>query len=300
MTTSNFSRGIIEMIAAQLIFGTAGWMVVASSVAVNDMIFWRCLLGAATLAMVCWRMGLLRKGVITLSQACQAALGGAALVTGWLLLFGSLAYASISVSTAVYHTQPFILVGLSALLFKERISIGRLGWLLGAFVGMILIVQGKSSADPYAANYLLGIGMSLGAAFCYAVLTLITMRLKGVRPHLIALIQMVVGATLLTPLANFAVLPEGTRAWSFIVAFGVIGTGIVYILLYSAYQKLPTHIIGALAFIYPVAAVIVDYVALGHRLQPLQLLGIVTILIAAGGMSLGPRLLERLRKTTAL
>ena len=84
------------------------------------------------------------------------------------------------------------------------------------------------------------------------------------------------------------------------MAFGVIGTGIVDILLYSAYQKLPTHIIGALSFIYPVAAVIVDYVALGHHLQPLQLLGIVTILLAAAGMNLGPCLLERLRKAPAI
>ena len=49
---------------------------------------------------------------------------------------------------------------------------------------------------------------------------------------------------------------------------GVIHTGLMYILLYSAIQKLPTHLTGALSFIYPVAALAVDRIAFGHQLQP--------------------------------
>jgi drug/metabolite transporter (DMT)-like permease len=61
----------------------------------------------------------------------------------------------------------------------------------------------------------------------------------------------------------------------------------MYILLYGAIQKLPTHLTGALSFIYPVVAILVDYLAFDHRLQPLQLLGIAAILLAAAGMTLG-------------
>ena len=292
MNRENARRGLIEMVAAQLIFGTAGWMVVASGVPVIDMIFWRCVLGAITLTLVCSAKGLFKKSSITWPQLRLAAAGGVALITAWLLLFGSLAYASISISTAVYHTQPFMLVGLGVLLFNERFTRSRMAWLVAAFVGMLLIVQGKSDNGLYATNYLLGISMALGAALCYAIVTVLTVRLKGVKPHLIALIQMVVGAALLAPVTNWVAIPTGLRAWTFIAIFGVVGTGYVYVLLYSAYQKLPTHVIGALAFIYPVAAVIMDFFALGHRLQLLQLFGIGIVLIAAAGMTLEKRFLK--------
>jgi len=57
--------------------------------------------------------------------------------------------------------------------------------------------------------------------------------------------------------------------------------------MYSAVQKLPTHLQGSLSFIYPVVAILVDLVAFGHRLQLTQLLGVVVVLVAAAGMSLG-------------
>ena len=68
---------------------------------------------------------------------------------------------------------------------------------------------------------------------------------------------------------------------------GVVHTGLMYVLLYGAIQKLPIHLTGALSFIYPVAAILVDRLAFGHALQPLQIAGAAVILIAAAGMNLG-------------
>jgi drug/metabolite transporter (DMT)-like permease len=72
-----------------------------------------------------------------------------------------------------------------------------------------------------------------------------------------------------------------------LVTLGVVHTGLVYILMYGAIQKLPTHLQGSLSFIYPVVAILVDVVAFGHRLHPAQLVGAAAILIAAAGMNLG-------------
>lgn len=47
----------------------------------------------------------------------------------------------------------------------------------------------------------------------------------------------------------------------------------MYILLYGAIQRLPTHLTGSLSFIYPIVAIIVNIVAFGHRLQLAQFLG---------------------------
>lgn len=65
---------------------------------------------------------------------------------------------------------------------------------------------------------------------------------------------------------------------------GVVHTGLMYILLYGAIQRLPTTLTGALSFIYPVVAFGVDALAFGRRLEPGQILGAAAILLAAAGM----------------
>lgn len=278
--------GTIEMTAAMVISGTIGWFVVVSGQPVLDVVFWRCVFGAATLLAVCAALGLLR-GAFNWRLLALAALGGVAIVLNWLLLFGSYSRASIAISTAVYNTQPFMLVALGAVFFSERLTAAKLTWLALAFIGMLLIVQAKPEAGAGGSNYVAGILMALGAAFCYAVAAIITKKLAGTPPHLIALVQVCVGILMLAPFAHLSVLPSGAHAWSILLTVGIVHTGLMYILLYGAIQKLPTHLTGSLSFIYPIVAILVDYLAFGHRLQLSQLFGAAAILLAAAGMNLG-------------
>jgi drug/metabolite transporter (DMT)-like permease len=279
-------RGTIEMTAAMLISGTIGWFVVVSGQPVMSVVFWRCVFGAATLLIVCAGLGLLR-GKITIRLAGLAALGGMAIIINWLLLFSSFSRASISIATAVYNTQPFMLVGLGAVFFSERLTMTKITWLAVAFVGTLLIVQAKPDAGYSGTDYFVGIMMALGAAFFYAVAAIITKRLAGTPPHLIALIQVCVGIVMLAPFANLRHAPAGAGTWGALVAVGVVHTGLVYILLYGAIQKLPTHLTGSLSFIYPIVAIAVDFLAFGRRLLPAQLIGAAAILTAAASMNLG-------------
>lgn len=290
---SDKMRGTVEMTAAMVISGTIGLFVVLSGQLVMDVVFWRCAFGAITLLIVCAALGLFRPEVMTRRQIAWAAAGGVAIVSNWILLFAAFPRASISIATAIYNTQPFILVALGATLFGERLTVTKLSWLGIAFGGMLLIVQSKPDASAVGTDYLSGILLALGAAFFYAIAAIITKKLKGVPPHLIALIQVTVGILILAPFANFAALPVDAKTWTLLVAVGVVHTGVMYILLYGAIQKLPTNLVGALSFIYPVVAILADFLAFGHRLQPLQLLGAAAILIAAAGMTLGWTLVKR-------
>jgi len=92
---------------------------------------------------------------------------------------------------------------------------------------------------------------------------------------------------MLAPMTDFSNLPADSSSWMILIAVGVVHTGLMYVLLYGAIQKLPIHLIGALSFIYPIAAILVDRLAFGHALQPLQLVGAAVILVAAAGMNLG-------------
>lgn len=281
------ARAVADMTAAMVISGTIGWFVVRSGQPLADLIFWRCVFGGATLLAVCAAMGMLR-GHWSRRMLLLAGLGGVGIVTNWLLLFGSFAHVPISIATAVYNTQPFMLTALGVVLFKEKLRASQLAWLGIAFGGVLLIAQGKAGgATGPQANYLLGIAMALGAAFFYAVAAATTKKLKGTPPHLVALVQTGVGSLMLAPFARLAVLPSDAGTWFTLATMGVVYTGLVYILLYGAFQKLPTSLSGALSFVYPVVAFAMDYVAFGRRLDAAQLAGAAAILLAAAGMTLG-------------
>jgi len=279
-------RGALEMSAAMVISGTIGWFVVRSGQPLADLLFWRCVFGAATLLAACIVLGVLRRG-LTLRTFALAAFGGIALVANWVLIFASFSRASISIATAVYNTQPFMLVALGALLFSERLTAMKLGWLCIAFAGVVLVAQAKHGGGGDGTAYFTGVLMALGAAFCYAVAAIVAKKLGDMAPHLIALIQVCVGIVLLAPFANLRALPTDAGTWGVHLTMGVIYTGLVFILLYGAIQKLPTTVAGALSFIYPLVAIGVDFVAFGQRLAPAQLAGAAAILIAAAGMTFG-------------
>ncbi|NVZ84685.1 DMT family transporter [Pseudomonas yamanorum] len=280
-------RGSWEMVAAMLISGTIGWFVLVSGVPVVEVVFWRCVIGAVTLLVVCWLMGYLRLELLSYAKLGLAMLSGVAIVGNWLLLFESYAKASISISTAVYNVQPFMLVMLAAVFLGEKITVQKLAWLSVAFVGMLAIVTAHGDQQNTGDDYLAGVGLALGAAFLYAIAALIIKRLKEVPPHLMALIQVTTGALLLAPLMQWQSLSASMDSWAALLTLGVVHTGLMYVLLYGAIQKLPTAITGALSFIYPVAAIFVDWIAFGHRLGWLQWLGVAAILLAAAGLQRG-------------
>ncbi|MBI6910345.1 DMT family transporter [Pseudomonas sp. SIMBA_059] len=281
------TRGTLEMISAMVISGTVGWFVIMSGQSPEAVVFWRCLFGAMAMLVTCLVLGVLRRSLVTARQFILVCLGGVALILNWVMLFSAYKYSSIAIATVVYHVQPFMLVGLGVLFFAERLSAAKVGWLLVAFAGLMLIVSAKSSGQATGANYVLGVCLALASAFFYAVAAAITKRLKDLPAHLIVLIQMVVGVLVLAPFVDFSRVDTVEGAWTYLIIIGVVHTGLMSTLLYSAIQKIPTALVGALSFIYPIVAILVDWVAFAHPLSALQVLGASAILLAAAGMNFG-------------
>ncbi|WP_409280514.1 DMT family transporter, partial [Pseudomonas sp. KCJK8751] len=280
---SSLRRGSLEMVAAMLISGTIGWFVLVSGQPVLEVVFWRCVFGAVTLLAICAGFGFLRPGVISRTAFLLAIASGVAIVGNWVLLFASYSRASIAIGTAVYNVQPFMLVGLAAVFLGEKITLAKVTWLSVAFLGMLAIVSAHGAGQGGGEDYLLGIALALGAAFLYAIAALIIKRLSGTPPHLIALIQVATGVLLLAPWVKLGGLPGEVPALASLVTLGMVHTGLMYVLLYSAIQRLPTALTGALSFISPIAAIVGDPAEVGHRLAPLPWLGVAVRLLAASG-----------------
>jgi len=282
--------GRLEMIIAMALSGTIGFFVVESEQSVWNVVFFRCLFGAMSLFAYCWAKGLLVPWRFSTRTLALAVLSGAAIVLNWVLLFSSYGHASISIATAVYNTQPFFLILLGMILFGERPTADALGFIALAFLGLLMVTQLEAGGMAWTGGYIVGLVQALSAAFLYAVASVIIKRLKGVPPHLIALVQAALGTLMLLPLADFSGLPTGGAQWACLLALGVVHTCIMYIFLYSALQKLPTPVIAVLSFTYPAVAILVDYVAYGRDLSLNQWSGIALILLGSAGVNLKWRL----------
>ncbi|NGN70256.1 EamA family transporter [Streptomyces sp. A7024] len=305
MTTH--TKGTAELTTAMAISGTLGIFVVESGADPFTVVFFRCVFGALALGLYCLARGYLKapsaEGLramgLTGKAAGLAVLGGVFIVFNWVFLFDAIERTSIGVATVVYHTQPFYVVLLGALLFRERITADKTGWLVIAFGGLVLV----SGIGPSALTgggrdgYLLGLGAALLAALFYAFATLAIKRIEGVRPHVIALVQALVGIPLLLPFADLAGSADLGAGWAWLAGLGAIHTGLMYILMYSAYQKLPLQRIAVLIFVYPAVALLADWAVYGHAITLTQLLGLPLIAAATLGVTLGRRLpLPRARK----
>lgn len=280
---SEFKTGIWQMCLAMLISGSIGAFVLLSGLPVIDVVFWRCAIGAAALGFFI----LVSKqpfSHFTRRTLLLSVIGGVALVINWLLLFAAYDQISIGMSTVVYNTQPFMLV-LIGILMGERVTLIKWGWLLLAFSGVVILLSSEL-IKAHNANLITGIAMALGAAFFYALTAIITRKLRPLPPQHIAFIQVLVGVVILLPLAHFVTLSE-SFPWGILLTLGIVHTGVMYQLLYSAIQKLPTPIIGSLSFIYPLVAVTVDSLMFGHTLSVVQFIGGALILLAAAGNNLG-------------
>jgi drug/metabolite transporter (DMT)-like permease len=284
-------RGVLEMVTVMLLSGTIGWLVLVSGQDPVTVVFFRCLIGALVLSLLSRR---LPPALWTKRTLILAVIGGIALVGNWLLLFASFSLASISMATAAYNVQPFILVALAALVRREALPLWKFGWLSVAFGGLLLVVQVEPDVLIEPGAYLTGIGLALGAAFLYAVFSLITKQLTGIAPQRLARLQLVIGTLALAPLLSWQTLPTAPQTWAILIVLGVVHTGVMYALLYSALQRLPTSLTAALSFLYPIAAILVDYWAFGQKLHPSQMIGGALILTAVAGVSFGWSFKKRL------
>ncbi|WP_317444780.1 DMT family transporter [Streptomyces collinus] len=274
-------KGTAQLTTAMMLSGTLGVFVVESGAPPFDVVLFRVLFGALALGGYVVARGWLRDHGFTRRTLSLAVLGGVFIVLNWVLLFESYENTSISVATVVYHTQPFYVVLLGALLFRERLTAAKVGWTAVAFAGLVL-VSGVTPADLGGGGaYLTGVGQALLAALLYGLSTLVTKRITGVRPHLIALVQVLVGIPLLLPFADFGAMRGTGAGWGWLAGLGLLHTGVMYVLMYAAYAKLPTSKIAVLAFVYPAVAMVMDWAVYGHHIGPVQALGVPLIVTAS-------------------
>lgn len=282
---------LLQLLMGELLIGSVGVFVHESGQDPITAVFYRCLFGG--LFLLAW--GLARghlNGLLSDRALLRGALfSGVLLVLNWVALFAGMARSSIGVATLVYHFFPFVMLILAALFQGERTQPTDIAWTLLGFVGVACAADPGRLWHDADASYLIGIGLTLLAAILCGASLLMSRQIGRQRPFALVMIQCWVGVAMLAGFSSSGVFHAGPH-WAWLVGLGVIHSGIVYVLFYSSYPRLPVVTIAVVAFVYPLVTLVLDYLIYGHRLVPMQLVGLGLIVLSTLGVNLKWRLFD--------
>ena len=212
------------------------------------------------------------------------ALSGAVIAFNWILLFEAYNYTSVSVATLCYYMEPVIVILLSAVLFREELTMRKGICALLAFAGMILI-SGVAEGGLPQAGELKGILFGLGAAVLYSSVVLMNRFLRGVDAFEKTVIQLGAAAIVMVPYLLLTGEFAGNK-WTFSTAMlllfvGVVHTGICYALYFGSMDSLRMQTVAIFSYLDPITALFLSALILHEKLTLFGLIGAVLILGSA-------------------
>lgn len=276
---------MISFIVAMVLQGTLGIFVAEAKLDSVTIVFFRCAFGSLVLAAYCAWKGFFVPANFQTKNVLLAVFSGVLMVTNWIAFFEAIHRIGISVSTIVFHVQPFLVLLIGALIFRERTALAKIVWIGIGFCGLVLATGLHIGEMHMVADYATGIGYALFSALMYAGVTLTTKAMHGMRPHLTALIHCLVGILLLAFWISLSTLNISRVQWGWLAGVGMIHTALAYVLIYGALPKLKAGSIAVLTFIYPASAIGFDFLIYGHTLNLRQEVGLDLIVLAGLGVN---------------
>ena len=110
-------------------------------------------------------------------QLALLILSGAIIGVDWILLFEAYNCTTVAVATMCFYMQPTIVILLSPVLFREKLSVKKGLCALAAILGMVF-VSGVAEGAPPGAQDAKGIAFGLAAAVLYAATVIINKKIK--------------------------------------------------------------------------------------------------------------------------
>lgn len=277
------AKAYIMMITSVLIFGTIGIFRRYIPLSSEMLAFSRGLLGSSFLLIFIAVTGR-RPKRLGGRKLLWLAVTGAIMGMNWLLLFEAYRYTTVATATMCYYMQPTIVILLSPVFFKEKLTAKKLICAAAAVVGM-LFVSGMAEEAQLGAQDIKGILCGLGAAALYAAVIIMNKKVQVDDSYQKTTVQLAGAALVLVPRVITAGIGEiaamDATAVVLVLVVGIVHTGIAYVLYFGSMQSLKAQSVAVLSYIDPVFALILSAAVLHESLSPLGLAGAVLIIGSA-------------------
>ncbi|MCL1794334.1 MAG: DMT family transporter [Oscillospiraceae bacterium] len=276
-------QAYLKLISGFLLFGSNG--IVASYILLTsyEVVFSRTLIGSLFLIMI----HILSKGKFrsweNKKHFCCVIVSGAAMSGSWMFLYEAYKQIGVSVATLAYYCGPVIVMALSPLVFRERLTKAKIFGLFAVLTGMLLV----NGSDLLRGGFSWGLFCGVMSAFMYALMVICNKKAASITGLENSMWQLTVS---FFAVAVFMLIKQGA-AFPFplhsilpILFLGVVNTGIGCYLYFSSIHQLPVQSVAILGYLEPLSALIFSAALLQERLSFIQAAGAVLIL---GGAAFG-------------
>ena len=273
----------LKYIFALLLFGSNG--IVASLIHLSsyEIVLLRTLIGSLLLIAIFF----IAREKLTFykykTQSIFLAVSGIAMGTSWIFLYEAYDEIGVSLASLAYYCGPVIVMILSPLLFREKLTKIKVCSFLVVLVG-IFLVNGTAFENGVS---IWGLACGLLSAICYSLMVMFNKKAKDITGLENSMLQLFVA---FLTVAIFVGIKQGyrmeidTQSIIPILVLGLLNTGIGCYFYFSSIGKLPVQTVAICGYLEPLSAVVFSVVFLKEAMMPIQIIGAVLII---GGAMLG-------------
>lgn len=214
----------------------------------------------------------------------RLAVTGAMIGINWILLFEAYNHTTVAVATLCYYMEPTIVMLLSPLLFRERLTGKKAACAAVSIIGMVLVSGVIGDGGGQSGDFR-GVLLGLGAALFYSAVVIMNKKIPGIDAYQRTTVLLLSAGTVMLP---YLLLSNGFSGSGFsvpsialLLVLGVVHTGIAYALYFGGMDGLSVQTIAVFSYIDPVSALLFSALLLGEPLSMLNIIGAVMIIGSA-------------------
>lgn len=273
---NTMNNSFFKYLVALLLFGSNG--IVASYIDLNsyEIVLLRTLIGSLLLIGIFF----LGRGKLTFYKSKRdfafLAVSGVAMGTSWMFLYEAYSQIGVSIASLCYYCGPVIVMILSPLVFKEKLTATKIIGFLAVLIG-IFLVNGQGTASTNRWGLLCG----LASAVTYAFMVIFNKKATAITGLENSALQLFIAFMTVAVFVGFKQgfsidIPAESVFPIFVL--GLLNTGIGCYLYFSSIGKISVQTVAICGYLEPLSAVMFSVVFLKEILLPLQIIGAVLII----------------------
>lgn len=196
-----------------------------------------------------------------------------------IFLFIGYKYA-VSLASLGNYTAPITIIILSAILYKDKLSIKQVLCILASFIGIVCLTGVFSGNNSDIRGLIFGLCGSFG----FVTLVFMNKKLKDIGPYDKTIVQLLFSSFTTLPLIfinKSYLISYDIKTVSILLMLGIIHTGFAYCLYFDSINTLSPIKIAIIGYVEPVMSVLIGALFLNESMDTYAIIGAILILGSA-------------------
>ncbi len=270
-------QAFIKYILALLLFGTNGIVANHISLSSYEIVYLRTFIGSIFLILIFLSSGKKFTFHHHKKDCIFLLLSGMSMGGSWIFLYEAYTQIGVSIASLAYYCGPIIVILLSPILFKEKLTLNKVIGFVCVLAGLFLVngVITKTAGSTWGS--LCGIASAIMYAFM-VIFNKKTNFVKGLENSTLQLAVSFFTVAIFVGLKQGVLIQVPSQSLMPVIFLGLINTGLGCYLYFSSLSKIPVQTISVCGYLEPLSAICFSALFLNETLSLVQIIGAVLIL----------------------